>query len=174
MRAVVLQCHPLRSSYNEAMLERTCRGLEAGGATPEVHRLAEGDDPDGDEIVGAELLVLVHPTWWGGLPAPLLGWVQRHVGPWIDAGAPSHTSPVRTVRGLVSVTSHGSSHLINRVQGEGGRQLLRRSVLPLCASGARHHWIALYKLDRLEPSDLEAFLDRVERETRLTTSRSAA
>jgi putative NADPH-quinone reductase len=174
MRAVVLQCHPLRSSYNEAMLECTLRGLEAGGATPEVHRLAEGADPAAGEIVGAELLVLVHPTWWGGLPAPLLGWVQRHLGPWIDAGAPADTSPLRTVRELVSVTSHGSSQLINRVQGEGGRQLVRRSILPLCAPGARHHWISLYKLDRLDRADLEAFLDRVERETRLTTARSAA
>jgi len=173
MRAVVLQCHPLRNSYNEAMLERTLLGLRAGGADPELHRLAEGADPAPEEIVGAEILVFVHPTWWGGLPAPLLGWVQRRLGPWIDEDAAITTSPLRTVRGLVSVTSHGSSRLINRIQGESGRQLVKRTLLPLCSREARHHWISLYKLDRLDPAELAAFLDRVEHETRLTTSQIA-
>ena len=178
MRAVVLQCHPLRTSYNEALLARTLAGIRVAGGEPELHRLAAARGPVPADLDGVDLLAFVHPVWWGGHPAPLLGWVQQHLGPWIDGGQPRDTSPLRTVRELLSVVSHGSSHLINRIQGENALRLMSRTLLPLCAPDAHHQWTALYKLDRLDRSELTAFLDTAEHDAhaaadRVTTSPDA-
>jgi len=166
MRSAVLQCHPLRESYNEALLDRTLAGLRAGGSDPEVFRLAEASGPTGSDLDGVELVAFVHPIWWGGHPAPLLGWMQNQLGPWIDGDAPMASSPLRTVRQLLSVCSHGSSHLINRLQGEPARKLMDRTVVGLCAPNAGHQWTALYKLDRLDPSNLDEFLELAEGDAR--------
>ncbi len=160
--AIILQSHPLRESYNEALLARAIAGLQTAGMAHDLHRIGGTEDPDPGDFGAATALLLVHPTWWGGLPAPLLGWVQRRLGPWIDGSGLGSPSPLRRIDRLISVTTHGSAQWLNRVQGEPGRQLVARSVRPLCAPGATHDWIALYKLDRLSPSDLAAFLDRVE------------
>ena len=178
MRAVVVQCHPLRSSYNEALLDRALAGIRAAGSEPELYRLAESAGPAPADLDGVDLLAFVHPVWWGGHPAPLLGWVQQLLGPWIDGAEPADTSPLRTVRELLTVTSLGSSWMVNRLQGENARRLMSRTVLPLCAPGAHHHWTALYKLDRVDRSELTAFLDTVDGNARaaadrLTTSTGA-
>ena len=123
-------------------------------------RITQGEWIDGARLVGAEGLVFVYPTWWGGLPAPLLGWVQGELAPWIDGRAEPATSPLRTVRRLAAVTTHGSSRRVNWLQGEPGRQLLKRSVARLCAPGTRLRWVALYGIDQCEPWQIEAFVDR--------------
>jgi putative NADPH-quinone reductase len=174
MRALVVPAHPLEESYCSALRDRTIAALEGAGhdvAVAPVH--PGGTGPGLVDLAGVETLVLVYPTWWGSQPAPLLEWIQRVIGPWIDAIGHGE-SPLSSVEHLVAVTSHGSSRLINTVQGEPGRQLLERSLLPLCRSGADFRWIALYKLDRLEPADLTAFLDRVGDEVGALTSSAAS
>lgn len=166
MTTLVAQYHPLTESYNEAILERVTEALEADARSWRLVRLAQGEDIDGDALADCRHLIVVSPTWWGAMPARILLWIQEELGPWIDGGADLATSPLRSVRRLTVVTSHGSSQLINRVQGEQGRQLWRRSVLPLCAPGASFDWISLYKIDRSTEADRQAFLDRVGREIR--------
>jgi putative NADPH-quinone reductase len=174
MRALVVPAHPLEESYCSALRDRTIAALEGAGHDVAVAPVnGGGAGPGVDQLVGVETLVLVYPTWWGSQPAPLLEWIQRVIGPWIDATGHGE-SPLSSVEHLVAVTSHGSSRLINTVQGEPGRQLLKRSLLPLCRSGADFRWIALYKLDRLEPADLIAFLDRVGDEVGALTSSAAS
>ena len=74
------------------------------------------------------------------------------------------TSPLRSVQRLTVVTSHGSSKLVNVLQGEPGRQLWKRTVLGLCAPNAAFDWISLYKIDRLDLEARRAFLVEVERQ----------
>ena len=140
--------------------DRVVETLERAGHEVRVVRLTQGEWIDGASAVGAEGLVLVYPTWWGGLPAPMLEWVQRELVAWIDGRADPSTSPLRAVRHLVAVTTHGSSAWVNRLQGEPGRQLLRRSVTPLCAPGTRLRWVALYGVDQRSPDEIAAFMDR--------------
>ena len=136
-------------------------GLERMGHQVDVVRLTQGDWIDGLSIVGADGLVFVYPTWWGGLPAPMLAWVQSELAAWIDGAADRATSPLRTVRHLVAVTTHGSTSWVNRLQGEPGRNLLKRTVSRLCAPGTRLRWLALYGIDQVGPADIEAFIERV-------------
>ena len=160
MRFVVLHAHPQQDCLNVALRDRVMQTLERDGHDVQVVRLTQGEWIDGVSVVGADGLVFVYPTWWGGLPAPMLGWVQRELAAWIDGSADPATSPLRTVRHLVAVTTHGSTSWVNRLQGEPGRHLLRRSVARLCASGTRLRWVALYGVDQRTPAEVSSFVDR--------------
>ena len=160
MRFVVLHAHPQQDCLNVALRDRMVQTLERDGHDVQVVRLTQGEWIDGVSVVGADGLVFVYPTWWGGLPAPMLGWVQRELAAWIDGSADLATSPLRTVRHLVAVTTHGSTSWVNRLQGEPGRHLLRRSVARLCASGTRLRWVALYGVDQRTPAEVSSFVDR--------------
>jgi putative NADPH-quinone reductase len=164
---LVVQYHPLEDSFGAALLGAVAEALDPA---PEVVRLGQGEDVDEARLATAERLIVVAPTWWGAMPARVLAWIQAKLGPWIDGDDDRRTSPLRSVERLAVVTTHGSSRFINGLQGEPGRHLWKRTVLPLCADGARFDWIALYKLDRLDQADREAFLDRVGREIRGRTS----
>ena len=160
MRFVVLHAHPQQDCLNVALRDRLVETLEGAGHEAQVVRLTQGESIDGVSVVGADGLVLVYPTWWGGLPAPMLGWVQRELVAWIDGAADPATSPLRTVRHLVAVTTHGSSRWVNRAQGEPGRHLLRRTVARLCAPGTKLQWVALYGIDQCNPAEVAAFVER--------------
>ncbi len=178
MRVLLLHAHPLEDSFSAALRDRAVETLDRDDHEVTVVRLGAGDDagPGVEGLTDISALVLVYPTWWGSQPAPLLGWIQRVIGPWIDESDRGlGESPLRTVEKLIVITSHGSSRLINGVQGEPGRHLLKRSVLPLCAPRAEFRWISLYRLDQLEPSQLVDFIDRVGEElTGLTTAGASA
>ena len=164
VRFVVLHAHPQRDCLNVVLRDRLVETLEGAGHEVQVVRLTQGESIDGVSVVGAEGLVFVYPTWWGGLPAPMLGWVQRELVAWIDGAADPATSPLRTVRHLVAVTTHGSSSRVNWLQGEPGRHLLRRTVARICAPGTKLRWVALYGVDQRAPAEIAAFVDRATKE----------
>ncbi len=157
----VVHAHPVPESYSGALLTAVLDGLATRGE-PAVHRIGDASEggPTVDELRATDELWFVHPTWWGGQPAVLLDWIQRTLGPWIDGADPS-PSPLGGVRRLTAVTTHGSSAFVNRLQGEPGRQLYRRVLRPLCASGASFDWLALYTLDRASEATRVEFLDHV-------------
>ena len=160
VRFVVLQAHPQPECLNVALRDRVVETLERAGHDVELVRLTQGEWIDGVSVSGAEGLVLVYPTWWGGLPAPMLSWVQRELAAWLDGSADRATSPLRTVRHLIAVTTHGSPKWTNWLQGEPGRQLLRRTIARFCAPGTRLRWVALYGLDQHGPEEITAFVER--------------
>jgi putative NADPH-quinone reductase len=187
-RALVVHCHPLEDSLVAAARERVLAGLAAAhaehrlhdlyreGFAPELtaaeHRahLVAGPDPSvrrhADDLAWCDTLILVYPTWWSGQPAMLKGWIDRV---WVNGVAwdlpdgASRISPRLTnVRRLVAVTTHGSSKLVNSIQGEGGKRTVTRSLRSMCHRRARTHWIALYGVDTCAPERRRAFLERVE------------
>lgn len=161
VETTVLQAHPHPECYNTALLDAAVDGFRAAGRSPEVVRLGEDQTLDVARLAVTEHLVVVYPTFWGAPPAVLQGWLQATCGPWVDGGRSQQDSPLRSVRKLTAVTSHGSARWVNMVQGEPGLCLWRRTVLPLCAHGAVFDWLALYKIDRLDEPGRRAFIDRV-------------
>lgn len=96
MRITILNGHPREGSLNDALCEAYASGAERAGY--EVRRLAPRDlefnpvlrgayndrDPLEPDLVEAqrtiewcEHLVVVHPVWWGQMPAELKGFVDR-------------------------------------------------------------------------------------------------
>jgi NAD(P)H dehydrogenase (quinone) len=201
VKVYVVYCHPTHDSLIGAALERALRGLEAGGHdvrlsdlyvdgfTPELS-LAERSqmmvDHRAQPEVRAELagyinnlewcdtLVVVYPTWWGGQPAMLKGWLDRVLVPGVAyevrAGADRISPLLRNVRMLVTITSHGSTKRINALQGEPGKRTISRSLRAVCHRRCRAKWIAIYNIDRCNESRRQRFLDRVERHMRALPS----
>ena len=188
MNALVVFCHPVEDSLGAAVRDRAVEGLRAGGHDVDLLDLyADGFEPrvDADEWTGArpaaqdpmlqphlarlraaDAVVFVYPTWFGGPPAMLKGWLDRV---WVEGVAftrrPGSNRPrarLTQIRRIVVVTTHGSSKWVNAVQGEPGKRLVRRWLRVLCHPLARSRWIAMYGVDRSDAARREAFLTRVE------------
>jgi len=139
------------------------------------HRLEPGlraeVTPSVEALRWCQALVLVHPTWWSGQPAMLKGWFDRV---WVRGvawdlpdGSDRIRPMLRDLRRIVTVTSHGSSKIVNAVEGEAGKRIASRSLRAVCSRRCRVRWIALYGVDTSTPERRVAFLDRVERELEL-------
>lgn len=190
MKVYVVYCHPLDDSFTAAARDRALAGLRAAGHDVRLSDLyADGFDPEFscDEHVRhladpstkpailpyAELLrwcdalVLVYPTWWSGQPAMLKGWIDRvwvRGVVWEQPEKANRITPMLTnVKRIVAITSHGSSKVVNAIEGEAGKRIVTRSLRSMCNRFARTTWLALYDIDRSSPQRREAFLDRVER-----------
>jgi NAD(P)H dehydrogenase (quinone) len=190
MRVLVVHCHPDPASFVAAARDRAIAGLRQAGrhAVRVTDLYAEGFDPCFDEhewrahlepgsapavarhtddLQWCETLVLVYPTWWSGQPAMLKGWIDRV---WVRGVAwdlPARGERVRpllrNVRRIVVITTHGSSKLVNAVQGEAGKRTVTRGLRVLCNPLCRTSWIAMYGVDRSDDTSRRRFLDRVER-----------
>jgi putative NADPH-quinone reductase len=190
VKALVVYGHPLDDSYCAALRDRAVGGLRAADHDVDVLDLyAEAFDPvlTADERAGhlapaatkphladhfarlrwAEAVVLVYPTWWGGPPAIVKGWLDRvwanEVAFDLPPGAPRIRPRLSNVRRLVVVTTHGSSKWVNALEGEPGKRIVGRSLRLLCHRRARFRWLALYGIDRATPAERQQFLTHVER-----------
>jgi putative NADPH-quinone reductase len=190
-RVLVVYCHPVAGSFVAAVRDRAIAGFEAGGGEVRVTDLyASGFDPafsaaerrahrqpgvdpalrsHADDLGWCDTLALVYPTWWSGQPAMLKGWFDRVLVNGVAWELPEGSSVLRPLLGnitsIVTVTTHGSSKLVNAVEGEGGKRTVSRSVRLMCGRRVRTHWIAMYGVDRSTVGQRAAFLDRVERRT---------
>ncbi|MGI9624086.1 MAG: NAD(P)H-dependent oxidoreductase [Acidimicrobiales bacterium] len=161
MDTLVIQVHPLADCYNVALLGAVTDALQDAGVDSRTVRLCQDGTLGVDELTEVDHIVAVYPTWWGGLPSPLLDWFQKAVGPLVDGSSSSRDSPLRSVRRLSVVTSHGSSRLMNWAQGRSGYQTWTRVLLPLCAPDAEFDWISLYKIDRTTEAQRRRFIQQV-------------
>lgn len=104
-RAGVYLAHPRAGSFNHAVFEAVVEELSGRGCEVRAHDLcaegfapvlpAEETDTVGGgggtadaqvalhraEVATLDVLVFVHPNWWGMPPAVLTGWVQRVLTP---------------------------------------------------------------------------------------------
>lgn len=189
MRVLVVHAHPLATSFNRCVLERALAGLATAGhdvdvvdlyadgfdpVMTEVERTTDFDPHTADPLVASyvarllrcDALVFVHPTWWGGQPAILKGWFDRVLRAGVAYDRVRGTNRVRgrlrNVRHLVMVTTHGSSKIVNAVQGEPGRHTVMRQLRLMCARRCRRTWLPFYGSDIAEDAERAVFLDRVE------------
>jgi putative NADPH-quinone reductase len=174
VKALIVHAHPDPTSFSAHLLSKVAEGLDAGGhehrtidlyaegfsaAMSEVewrlHRSTADHKPwttDHAELLAwADTIVWVYPTWWSGPPAILKGWVDRV---WTNGVAYHHTDsglvpgPLTHVRRMYIVTTHGSSRLVNMLEGDVGKKMIRRTLRTLCGFRCRTRWLAMYDLDR--------------------------
>ena len=188
MRAYVVYCHPDPDSFTSVVRSRAIEALEAAGHRVRVADLyADGFEPamsrqerldhlaprtDDPLVAGytanlrwCEALVFIYPTWWSGQPAMLTGWLDRVLirgVAWdMTKSGARVTAKLTNIRRLVVVTTHGSSRLLNLVEGETGRRVIGRALRVLCYRFARTTWLAMYNIDRSTEDERTTFLDRV-------------
>lgn len=140
----------------------------AAGAAAAAAGAGEAAIRDAAAAQAAEALVFVYPTWWSGPPSILLGWLQdvlaepkrsvHHRRHRLTSGG-----PWPKVRRIAVVTSHGSSKLVNMVEGESGKLLFQRALRLRLGRPARFRWLSLYRIDRATSDERTAHLDRIHR-----------
>ncbi len=184
---LVVVCHPLPDSFVRAAGQRAVKALRHGGhKVSEIDLDAEGFDPllRADEwasglgqlpdalapheakLRSATDLVLVYPTWFGGMPALMKGWFDRVWRRGVSWDLRSETARphglLRNITRVWVVTSHGSNRRVNFAQGESGLRFVRRTLRLSCSPWLRTRWIAFYGNDSASDEDRRAFLERVD------------
>jgi NAD(P)H dehydrogenase (quinone) len=118
-----------------------------------------------DNLLWANALVFVYPTWFGAQPAILKGFFDQVLLPDVAFRLPKRFGPLRPrlthIRSVDVVTTHGSKKIMNSVQGEPGKRVLMRGLRSLCHWRCRTRWIAFYGNDSATAEDRSAFVDRV-------------
>lgn len=188
-RALVVFAHPDHESLNGEVLVRVVESLRRHGHEFRLRDLyAEGfesrlsmaerrahfDPPENkpalashfDDLTWCDVLILVHPTWWGQQPAILKGWIDRvwaHGVAWdLPEGAKRLHPRLHNVRRIVTVTTHGSPRYVNAIQGMPGKRIANRALRVLCHPLCRTSWIARWGLDRVDDAATARFLRRIE------------
>jgi NAD(P)H dehydrogenase (quinone) len=188
-RALVVYCHPNPDSFTAAARDRAAAALRGAGHDVRLTDLyADGFRPAmscdersthkqpgiapelqhyADDLRWAQTLVLVYPTWWSGQPAMLKGWIDRvwvaGVAWELPPGANVLRPLLRNIRRIVVVTTHGSSKLINALEGEAGKRTVTRSMRVMCSRRTRTTWCAMYGLDTAGDEARQRFLAKVAR-----------
>lgn len=141
MNTVVVFCHPVPDSFGAFLRDRILERLGDGTHLVDLYDGAE--DPaafePGHVPSGADSLVLVYPTWWSSLPAPLMGWLETAL----------ESDSLSGIGAVVAVSTHGSSRMVAALTGGIGRRIVRRGLRPHLAPGARTSFIGLYSMDRI-------------------------
>ena len=153
----VVYCHPLEGSLTAAARDIALEALR--GVTTHLVDLSAPDrdtaglaETDADALSRSSGLVLVYPTWWSGPPGALQRWFDEVWPPSARFGS---------IERIVACTSHGSSKLVNSLEGESGKRTVSRYLRPRCARRCRVEWVALYGLDRCSPEHRARHLERV-------------
>ena len=123
-----------------------------------------------EDLQWCESIVFVYPTWWSSQPAILKGWIDRilmNEVAWVLPEGAARIKPLLTqIRRIVVVTTHGSSKLVNALQGESGKRTMFRSVRLMMHRRTRCSWIAMYGLDNATDAGRRRFTETVIRRTR--------
>ncbi|WP_029059501.1 NAD(P)H-dependent oxidoreductase [Stappia stellulata] len=189
MRILLVHCHPSADSYGAALAGTVRKALETRGHELRVTDLyAGGFDPvmreaewlryndaelnrapvesHVEDILWAEALVFVYPTWWFGLPAMLKGYLDRVWVPHVTFEIPTATGPMRPrmqhIGRIGVVTTCGASWLVSKLMGEPGRKTVLRGIRALCAPRCKTKYLAHYDMDSSTPETRARFMSRVE------------
>jgi putative NADPH-quinone reductase len=195
LATLVVFCHPSPDSYSAALCATACGALSEAGHEVRLRDLyAEGFDPvlsrqewedylscpennirrGADhvaDLLWAEALVVIYPTWYFGPPAMLKGWLERIWLPGVTFEiAPSRLRRpkplLRRVRLFVGITTSGSPWWWLRLVRDPGRSLWTRALRPVFAPGCRMRWCQLHDMNHTSDAERAAFLRKVEKTLR--------
>jgi putative NADPH-quinone reductase len=193
VRVLVVHAHPVAESFGAGIRDRAVSALRASGHDVDVLDLWEEefepalslaerrghlDPPESKPQLArhfvplrrADAIVLVYPTWWGGPPAMLKGWFDRvwanGVAFRLPSGRSTITGTLRNVRRIMVLTTHGSGKLVNVMEAEPGKVMIRRTLRLMCHPLTRFRWVAMYGVDTASDDARARYLDRVDRAVR--------
>jgi putative NADPH-quinone reductase len=189
MRVLMIYCHPRPDSLCAALRDTAKAALEAAGHQVDLRDLyAEGFQPaltaeergryhdvsanlagiedHVESLRRADALLLVHPTWWYGMPAMLKGWFDRVWAPGVAfrLGEGAIEPMLTNIRRIGVITTYGSPHWLLWYIGRIDRKLFGRGIRRLCAEGCRTDWYTLTRMDHRSRSECAAFVARIGRE----------
>ncbi|MCC6579118.1 MAG: NAD(P)H-dependent oxidoreductase [Phycisphaeraceae bacterium] len=126
-----------------------------------------------EELAAAELIVIVHPNWWGMPPAIVAGWVDRVVRPGVayqfnegDSGEGVPEGLLRARAAIVFNTANTEAAREQAVFGDPLQRIWRDCVFGLCGVGAFHR-LTFETIITSSPEQRRQWLDDVEKLIRL-------
>lgn len=119
-----------------------------------------------EQLLAAEAIVLVFPTWWFGFPAILKGWFDRVWAPGVAYDHASDLGPIKPrlgkLRKMLAITTLGSPWWVDYfVLWQPVRRVLRIALLGACARGCEFEMLSLYKAESLAPARVDRFTARI-------------
>lgn len=175
MRALVVFCHPNEDSFSAAVLDVVVDKLNQAQAEIRVRDLyrsnfspvmtaqdldiylhevrnREGVEQDVDDLLWADTLIFVYPTWWYGLPAMLKGWLDRVLVPGVafimpKADGENIAAGLTHIKKLGVFTTCGASWWLTYLIGAPGKRTLTRGVRSICAKGCKTYYAAHHLMD---------------------------
>lgn len=194
MNCLVVLSHPLPESLNRHFADIAMRELAAAGHKVTLLDLYQSEfDPrltpaergsyyaehfdaaalgrHAAALHEAEVLVLVFPTWWFGLPAMLKGWVDRVFAPGIAFDHGSDFGPIKPLlyklRHVVAITTLGSPWWVDRlVMRRPVRRILKWGLFKACAPKASFAMLPFYAAEKPQPARVTRFADAIRRQLR--------
>lgn len=116
----------------------------------------------------AEILVLVFPTWWFGMPALLKGWFDRVWAPGIAFDPPAKvggriTPKLDGLKHCLVITTLGSPWWVDRlVLRRPLNRILKWAVIRACAANARFEMLSIHSSLALDQRRLDRFATRID------------
>jgi putative NADPH-quinone reductase len=190
MNALVVYCHPVEGSFCSAMRDAAISGLRTAGHSVDLIDLAAekfdpvmsasewnmysngtGEIPVGLEthvtlIKSAEIVVFIYPTWWGGLPAQLKGWLERVMLPG-TAFVFNEKGKVRPglqhIRSIHIASTFGSPWMYVRLVNDNGRRVLARAFRLNTSLCTKVSTSSLYAMDTATDESRKRFLLALEK-----------
>lgn len=159
-RILIIQAHPSSESFCSALAQAYLEGAQASGASAQLLDLAslsfdpilhggyrgeqplEADLARAQELISwADHLAFVYPTWWGGAPALLKGFIDRVFLPGFafryHAKSPFPEKLLAGRTGEILVTMDTPPWYNWLVLGAPGHRLMRESILGFCGIKVR-------------------------------------
>lgn len=196
MRCLLVHAHPLDKSLTRHFLDLARTQLVAAGHTVELLDLyPAGFDPrltaserashygpnfdhsgierEAAQLTNAEVLVVVFPTWWFGLPAILKGWVDRVFAPGIAFDHGPDFGPIQprllNLRHVIAITTLGTPWWVDwLVMRRPVRRILKTAIIGACAPNARFSYLPFYASERPTSDRVARFSKRLARSLAIT------
>lgn len=189
MRCLVVHAHPLGQSLTRHFCDAARDELTACGHAVDfldlyaidfdprltareraTHHAAEPDHGAVLEhtslLAAAEVVVLVFPTWWFGLPAILKGWIDRVFAPGVGFAHGENFGPIKpllvNLRHAVAITTLGSPWWIELfVMRRPVRNQLKNAVFRACAPRAGFTYLPFHSSETANPQRVGAFVGKI-------------
>jgi NAD(P)H dehydrogenase (quinone) len=185
MRALVVLADPDPASFTHRIAETVVTSLRSAGHSVVVHDLsaerfaaamstAEREAYHGpqpvldplvrthvDDVLAADTLIFVYPTWWSTLPATLKGWLERVMVPGVGFVFDDRhrvRPGLGHIRRLVGISTYAASRRSMRLTNDNGRRTIGRALRMSTGWRTRVTWLASYAFESATPARREAFL----------------
>ena len=191
MRCLIVVAHPLAESLCHELAQTVIEALRDLGHDIQVIDLYQQDfapaltmaerrsyyegvfaaqalQPQVEQLLWAEALVLIFPTWWFGFPAILKGWFDRVWAPGVaydhaqDLGAIK--ARLSSLKRVLAITTLGAAWWVDwLVLWRPVQRIFKLAILGACAPSCRLVMLSLYKAESLTPQAVAGFQARIRR-----------
>jgi putative NADPH-quinone reductase len=171
MNILIILAHPDASSFNHAIALTAKDRLIKSGYTVTYHDLyKEKFNPvmqaeefpknaavdniiktHGSELVNSDGIIIIHPNWWGQLPAILKGWVDRVIRPGVayeflegDSGEGVPAGLLKAKTAIVFNTSNTSAERENNVFLDPLETIWKNCIFDLC--GVKNFYRKMFRI----------------------------